>query len=68
MAAVDGADKALVYENWLGLMRGDLQATLTKNGQSHIRKLAADRVYTDRAGQSFTLPGDPCCWCAMLGI
>ena len=57
VAAVDGADKALVYANWLDLMQGDLQATLTKNGKQHIRSLAPDRHYQGLDGQAFTLPG-----------
>ena len=57
VAAVDGADKALVYGNWLGLMRGDLVAELTKSGKAHIRKLARDRTYVGLAGQPIKLPG-----------
>ena len=34
VAAVDGTDKAEVYGNWLGLMKGDLSETLSKNGTS----------------------------------
>ena len=33
-AAVDGTDKAEVYGNWLGLMKGDLSETFEKNGES----------------------------------
>jgi malate synthase len=32
-------DKALVYRNWLGLMKGDLSDTFMKNGSSLTRKL-----------------------------
>ncbi len=57
VAAVDGADKALVYANWLGLVRGDLQAAFTKAGKTQTRTLAADRAFTARDGRPLTLPG-----------
>ncbi len=57
VAAVDAADKVVVYRNWLGLMRGDLTDTFLKNGENQTRTLAEDRRYHDASGQSFTLPG-----------
>ncbi len=57
VAAVDAEDKALVYRNWLGLMKGDLQETLIKSGKQHTRTLNPDRVYTDLQGNSMSLPG-----------
>ena len=57
VAAVDAEDKTLVYRNWLGLMRGDLKESFEKDGRVMTREMAADRVYTDRAGQELTLPG-----------
>ena len=42
VAAVDGTDKAEVYGNWLGLMKGDLSETFSKNGQSLTRTLNKD--------------------------
>jgi malate synthase len=57
VAAVDGQDKALVYRNWLGLMKGDLSDTFMKNGSSHTRKLNPDRDYISKTGEKLTLPG-----------
>lgn len=57
VAAVDASDKVLVYRNWLGLMQGDLQETVTKGGSEFVRKLADDRTYRDPTGASLTLSG-----------
>ncbi len=57
VAAVDADDKVLVYRNWLGLMRGDLEERFEKSGQEVVRQLAADRVYTAADGGELILPG-----------
>ncbi len=57
VAAVDAADKAIVYRNWLGLMRGDLQTSFEKSGKKFTRKLAQDRHYLSPKGEAFSLPG-----------
>ncbi len=57
IAAVDAEDKALVYSNWLGLMKGTLSAEMEKGGQRLIRRLNSDREYTGSDGQSLSLPG-----------
>ena len=57
VAAVDAEDKAQVYRNWLGLMKGKLEATFTKNNASVTRKMHADREFISPAGKSFTLAG-----------
>jgi malate synthase len=57
VAAVDAPDKIGVYGNWLGLMKGDLTATLEKNGLLVERRLALDRTYIDRDGAPKKLHG-----------
>ena len=57
VAAVDTEDKVGVYRNWLGLMRGDLETTLEKGGQTLRRTLAKDRVYTSTTGEELILSG-----------
>lgn len=57
VAAVDAQDKVHVYRNWLGLVKGDLTATFTKDGKEMTRELAPDRTYTKGNGESLTLSG-----------
>jgi malate synthase len=57
VAAVDAEDKIHVYRNWLGLMKGDLQARVAKGPSPIIRRLNADRRYLTSAGKELVLPG-----------
>ena len=57
VTAVDAEDKILVYRNWLGLMKGDLEARVEKARSSAIRRLNADRRYLTIDGKDLVLPG-----------
>jgi len=57
VAAVDDEDKIVVYRNWLGLMKGNLERTFDKNGKRLTRKLNPDRKYLLKNGRMILLPG-----------
>ena len=57
VAAVDAADKCVVYGHWLGLMKGSLEEVMEKGGRTITRRLNPDRHYTGVDGKPFVLPG-----------
>ncbi len=57
VAAVDAADKTVVYRNWCGIMRGTLTASVAKGAGTVERSLHPDREYTAPNGSALTLPG-----------
>jgi malate synthase len=57
VAAVDAKDKTKAYRNWLGLMKGTLDATYSNNGSVFKRKLNSDISFIDPEEKEFTLPG-----------
>jgi len=57
VAAVDANDKVRCYRNWLGIMKGNLQTEMEKNGKKFIRKLNLNRTYEGIDGKKLKLHG-----------
>jgi len=57
VAAVDAEDKLLGYRNWLGAIRGDLEATFEKGRKTLTRKLEDDVYVSCADGSELALPG-----------
>lgn len=57
VTAVDADDKVLVYRNWLGLMKGDLQDRFEKGGKEVVRQLKSDHAFEALDGSEIVLAG-----------
>ncbi|CAF0810743.1 unnamed protein product [Rotaria sp. Silwood1] len=57
VAAVDADDKVELYRNWLGLMKGNLEAQFSKGKEIITRKLNQDRIYISKNSTKLQLPG-----------
>ena len=68
VSAVDADDKVVVYRNWLGIMKGSLEASFTKNLEPVRRSLNDDRSYRDPLGETLTLPGRSLLFVRTVGI
>jgi malate synthase len=67
VACVDAIDKVQAYDNWLGLMTGDLEETFDKGGRPMVRRLAADRDYLAPDGSPLRLKGRALMWVRNVG-
>jgi malate synthase len=57
IAAVDAEDKVVVYSNWLGLMQGNLEESVSKGGKTFTRTMNPDRIYRAIDGSELKLKG-----------
>ena len=57
VAAVDAEDKVKCYRNWLGIMKGTLEAKMTKGDKTFVRKLNEDKEFLDTNDQPAYLHG-----------
>ncbi|NVK13531.1 MAG: malate synthase G [Rhodobacteraceae bacterium] len=67
VACVDAADKVQAYSNWLGLMKGDLEAELDKGGKTITRRLNPDFGYSAPDGSAMSVKGRALLWVRNVG-
>ena len=68
VSAVDAEDKVVVYRNWLGIMKGSLETSFTKNLEQVTRRLSPDPTYHDARGGTLTLRGHSLLFLRTVGI
>ncbi len=57
VSCVDAEDKIVAYRNWLGLMRGTLEESFTKDDIEIRRVLNSNRIYSTPEGSELVLSG-----------
>lgn len=57
VATIDADEKLEVYRNWLGLMLGNLETVIEKNGETFTRKLNQDKSFIGADGNDYNLHG-----------
>jgi len=67
VACVDAEDKVQAYGNWLGLMKGDLEAAMEKCGRSITRRLNPDRDYLAPDGSPMSVKARALMWIRNVG-
>ena len=67
VACVDAEDKVAAYENWLGVMTGDLAAAFEKGGRRLTRVLNPDRDFVGPTGENRVLKGRALLWVRNVG-
>ena len=67
VACVDAEDKVLAYGNWLGLIQGDLSASVSKGGETFTRRLTEDSTYVAADGSEISRKGRALLWIRNVG-
>jgi len=57
VSAVDAEDKAKIYANIAGVLRGTLEAPYVKDGKAMVRRAAQDVWFRDQKGEACSIPG-----------
>jgi len=67
VSAVDAEDKAKVYANICGVLRGSLEAPYVKDGKALVRRARPDIWFRDQKGDAKSLPGRALCLIRNVG-